>query len=164
MGASAMYHRGLCFLSLVLAALGLGPGLAHLLEMPVKLDYSPELYAAVTSTLYAFFGYAGALFQVGALASALALAYASRKHAGFRFAMAGASLLACSLILWGALVAPVNAAWARAIQDGSQPLPALYAQLRSRWEYGHVAAFVAWLAGYGLLQWFALGPGLEKKK
>lgn len=148
----------------MLAALGLGPGLAHLLEMPVKLGYAPELYATVTSTLYAFFGSAGALFQLGALASALALAYASRKHPGFRLAMAGASLLACSLILWGILVAPVNAQWAQAIHDGSQSLPALYAQLRPRWEYGHVAAFVAWLAGYGLLQWFALGAGSQKKK
>jgi hypothetical protein len=32
----------------------------------------------------------------------------------------------------------------------------LYAQLRPRWEYGHVAAFVAWFAGYCFLLWFAL--------
>jgi hypothetical protein len=60
--------RPLDFLALVLAGLGLGPGLAHLLELSVKLTYPPELYAAVTSTLYGFFGSVGAVVQVGAVA------------------------------------------------------------------------------------------------
>ena len=151
-----MRHRTLHFVSLVLAALGLAPGAAHLLEMPIKLNYAPELYAAVTSTLYAFFGSVGAALQVSAVVSAVALAYVSRKLPGFRFAVAGALLLAVSLVAWGALVAPVNADWAEAIRSGSPSLPSLYAQLRNRWEYGHAAAFAAWFAGYGLLQWFAL--------
>lgn len=152
-----MRHRALHFVTLVLAALGLAPGAAHLLEMPVKLSYAPELYAAVTSTLYALFGSVGAALQVAAVVSAVALAYVSRELPGFRVAVAGALLLAVSLVVWGALVAPVNADWAEATRSGSPSLPSLYAQLRTRWEYGHAAAFAAWLAGYALLQWFALG-------
>ena len=49
------------FITLILAALGLAPGAAHVLEMPVKMTYTPELYAAVTSTLYAWFGSVGAV-------------------------------------------------------------------------------------------------------
>ena len=35
----------------------------HVLEMPVKMTYTPELYAAVTSTLYAWFGSVGAVLS-----------------------------------------------------------------------------------------------------
>ena len=55
------------------------------------------------------------------------------------------------------MVAPVNAQWADATRAGSDALPDLYDSLRHRWEYGHVAAFVAWLCGFGALQWYALG-------
>lgn len=125
--------------------------------MPVKLNYTPEMYAVVTSTLYAFFGSIGAGFQVAAFVSAIALAYASRKLPSFGLVVTAALLLGASLVVWAAMVAPVNAAWAEASRSGARSPPGPYAQLRTRWEYGHVAAFVSWLAGYGLLQWFAPG-------
>jgi hypothetical protein len=152
-----MTISALRFLTLVLAALGLAPGTAHILEMPVKLAYTPELYAAVTSTLYAFFGSAGAVFQVGALLSAALLAYRSRYLAAFRFTLLGAVLLAISLAVWGAAVAPVNAEWAQIIETASEPLPTAYARLRLRWECGHAAACMVWFAGYCFLQLSVLG-------
>jgi hypothetical protein len=139
-----------------MAALGLAPGAAHLLEMPVKLRYTPEQYFAVTSTLYAFFGSAGALVQIGAVVIAGVIATVSRGLPAARFAVAAFVLLALSLLAWGALVAPVNSRWGEAIESGSRALPELYAELRLRWEGGHAAAFALWLAGYGCLQWFAL--------
>ncbi|OHB26020.1 MAG: hypothetical protein A2X84_13685 [Desulfuromonadaceae bacterium GWC2_58_13] len=30
-------------------------------------------------------------------------------------------------------------------------VPEVYLQLRTRWEFGHVAAFAAWLVGFSLL-------------
>ena len=148
-----MNHPALRFFSVLLAALGLAPGAAHLLEMPVKLGYTPERYFAVTSTLYALFGSAGALVQIGALVLAGVLAFASRRLPAARFTIAGALLLGLSLIAWGALVAPVNGRWSEAIESRSQSLPQLYAELRFRWEYGHAAAFALWLAGYCCLLW-----------
>jgi len=139
------------FVTLLLAALGLAPGAAHLMEMPVKLAYSPELYAAVTSTLYALFGSVGALFQVGALVSAIVLVYVERKSARSRLSMWGALALAASLVIWAATVAPVNAEWANVLRDAPASAPDAYARLRPRWEYGHAAAFAAWLIGYCLL-------------
>ncbi len=151
-----MHHRVLRFSSLLLAALGLAPGAAHLLEMPVKLGYTAEKYFGVTSTLYALFGSAGAVVQIGALVLTGMLVFVSRRLPAFRLAVAAAVLLGLSLVAWAALVAPVNARWSEAIQSGSQSVPQLYAELRLRWEYGHVAAFALWLAGYCCLQWFSV--------
>jgi len=151
-----MNLRALRFVSLLLAALGLGPGVAHLLEMPVKLNYTPEQYFAVTSTLYMFFGSAGAVVQVGALVVTGVLAFACRGRPAVRSVVAAALLLGLSLIAWGALVAPVNAEWREAIDAGSNSLPKLYHELRLRWEYGHVVAFALWFAGYCSLLWFTL--------
>lgn len=122
------------------------------MEMPVKMAYAPELYAAVTSSLYALFGSVGAAVQVAAVLSAAVLAYFSRREPAFRLVASAAALLAASILVWGVLVAPVNAEWARLVQASSEPLAGAYVRLRSRWEYGHVAAFVVWLLGYCALQ------------
>jgi hypothetical protein len=151
-----LVNRALRFFSLLLVALGLAPGAAHLLEMPVKLGYTPELYYAVTSTLYALFGSAGAIVQVGALVVTGVLAFLSRGLPAARLVVAAAVLLGLSLAAWGALVAPVNAQWSDAIKSGSHELPAIYANTRLQWEYGHAVAFALWFAGYCCLQWFAV--------
>jgi hypothetical protein len=53
--------------------------------------------------------------------------------------------------MWFALVYPVNAEWLRVIQTTPELVPEVYTRLRGRWEYGHVAAFIAWLSGVSLL-------------
>ena len=121
------------FLVLLLAALGLTPGAAHVLELPAKLAYSPELYAAVTSSLYGLFGTLGAVIQLGALLAAAALCYQSRQRTSFRLTLWGTLALGASLLLWAAIVAPVNAQWLQVIHSHSEPLPEAYARLRNRW-------------------------------
>jgi hypothetical protein len=150
------------FFALTLAALGLTPGAAHVLELPVKLSYSPELYSQVTSTLYALFGSVGAGVQLGALAAVAALAYSSRRLPEFIYVLLGAVCLAVSLLLWAATVAPVNAEWAQAINATPDDISTIYAKLRNRWEYGHVAAFLAWLTGYCALQWSVCSKGMQR--
>lgn len=56
-----------------------------------------------------------------------------------------------SLVLWATLVQPVNVAWGEALRSGPEAAQAEYMRLRGRWEYGHVAAFLAWLVGLCLL-------------
>lgn len=128
--------------ALTLTALGLAPGAAHLLELPVKLGYQPELYARVTATLYAWYGIVGGSVQVIALLTLAALALRERRKPTRRLYFAAAGGLLVSLLLWGLLVAPVNLDWAA---DGDV---AHYARLRTHWEFGHVAAFIAWLAAW----------------
>jgi hypothetical protein len=143
--------RTLRFVTLFLAALGLTFGAAHALEAPVKMRYDPALYAAVTSTLYRLFGSVGAAIQVGALLAAAALSFRLRGRPSFRLTLLGTLGLLLSLVLWSALVAPVNAEWGRAIATDPASVPDAYARLRPRWEYGHLAAFAAWLGGFALL-------------
>ena len=49
------------------------------------------------------------------------------------------------------LVAPVNSKIAQAIGSAPESIPALWMQLRDRWEYGHVVGFVLTLTGFGFL-------------
>jgi hypothetical protein len=124
-----------------------------MLELPIKLDYSPELYTQVTSTLYALFGAVGGSVQVAALIAASLLCYLSRKRPESIHLLLGAVCFAVSLLLWAAVVQPVNAEWADVSRSTPQAITTSYAHLRNRWEYGHVAAFLAWLTGYCSLQW-----------
>lgn len=139
------------FITLVLAALGLAPGVAHVLELPPKMHYDAELYAAVTSTLYRLFGSVGAAFQIGAILMAAVLTFLVRGRPAFRRTFFGTLGLVLSLVLWTALVAPVNAQWLEVIQSAPAAVPAAYLRLRPRWEYGHVAACAAWFTGFSLL-------------
>jgi hypothetical protein len=104
------------------------------------------MYAEVTSTLYAWYGIAGGSVQVAAVLSVALLALRSRHDPSNGFAAAAAASLLISLLLWGLLVFPVNSAWADAV--GSPEFATAYERLRLRWEFGHLAAFIAWLTGW----------------
>src|SRR5262245_44758196 len=143
-----MVPRAHLAVALTLAALGLAPGAAHLPELPVKLNYSPELYAQVTSTLYAWYGIAGGAVQVAAALTGVILAIRVRHSPSAGLAVASAATLVVSLVLWGALVAPVNSAWAEVGRANPAEFVSAYARLRARWEFGHVAAFIAWFTGW----------------
>lgn len=139
------------FVTLLLVALGLIMGGAHVLELAPKMAYTGPMYAAVNSTLYPYFGTVGALLTIAGILSAGILTYLVREHPSFRLTFSGTAFLALSLLLWILLVQPVNAEWANAMQTSPQTVPEIYLQLRSRWEYGHVFAFLAWLIGVCLL-------------
>lgn len=139
------------FLTLLLAALGLIMGGAHVLELPVKMQYDAELYASVTSTLYRFFGLVGGPIQVAAILAAILLCFLVHKRSSFRLTLLGTFSLVLALALWFALVEPVNAEWLRVMKSASESIPAAYEQLRPRWECGHVAAFALWLTGFSVL-------------
>lgn len=154
-----MPSRFLQVVALTLTALGLAPGAAHLLELPVKLAWPPALYAQVTSTLYALFGPAGGAVQMAAMAAVAVLAFRARHLPQGRLLAASAAALLASLLLWACLVAPVNAEWGNSADLSREEVAAAYARLRGRWEYGHVAAFIAWLAGWlGMAAAFAMRP------
>ena len=139
------------FATLLLGALGLALGAAHVLELAPKMRYDAEMYMAVTSTLYRFFGSVGAVIQLGAIFMAFVLAFLVRHRPVFRLTLFGTLGLVLSLVLWAVLVAPVNAEWLEMMKSAPDAAPEAYLRLRPRWEYGHVAAFVAWLIGFGLL-------------
>jgi hypothetical protein len=138
--------------TLVLAALSLTMESAHVLELPQKLSYDPQMYAAVNGSLYRYFAYVGGAYQIGAIIAAFVLALAvKQRRPAFAWTLTGAMLLLSAFVVWVVTVAPVNAEVATAVRLHADTVPALWAQLRYRWEYGHAAGFVLQLCGYTAL-------------
>ena len=141
--------RGWRFLTLVLAALALTMTSAHVLELPQKMQYDAQLYAAVNTTLYHYFATIGGVYSLGAIVAASVLAFLVRKHrSAFGWILAAAVLFVLWFMSWLMLVAPVNTQVAAALQSAPETVPALWMQLRERWEYGHAAGFVIQLLGF----------------
>jgi MFS family permease len=136
------------FTTIVLAALALTMTSAHVLELPQKMAYTAEMYAAVNTTLYRYFAIVGGSYQIGSLVSAIVLTVLVYRTAAFRWTLAGALLLVAAFVSWLILVLPVNREVAAALEASPQTVPALWMQLRDRWEYGHATGFVLHLAGF----------------
>lgn len=136
------------FLLLVFSALGLTPGMAHLVELAPKLAYDAHLYASVTSTLYRLYGPVFGPIQVGALALSAIVCWMVRRDSRRNLCLAALISFGASLSLWALVVQPVNVAWAAALSQDPAAADSLYTQLRSRWEFGHVVAFAAWFVGF----------------
>lgn len=107
-----MSLRVLRFIALMLAALGMTMGVAHLLELVLKMHYDAKMYEEVTKTMYRFYGIAGGPIQVADVLASATLAYRVRRRPGFRLTLGGAFCIALSVALWFGLVQPVNAQWA----------------------------------------------------
>jgi hypothetical protein len=140
------------FIAIVLAALALTMTSAHVLELPQKMQYDPQLYSAVNTTMYRYFATVGGVYSMGSIAAAGALAFLVRKHRpAFWWTLAGAVLLVLWFVSWLALVAPVNNQVAAALQAAPDSVPRLWMQLRERWEYGHATGFAIKLLGLSAL-------------
>lgn len=141
-------------LTLILAALSLGPSFAHVLEAPPRLKAWPQqlwIDTTVHHGQFTLFRSVGAPLDLLAILAAAVLAVLLRGEPGFKWVLAGAVLLALGLAAWSALVAPANsilATW----RTGSPPTD--FQAIRQRWESGHMAvallkllAFVALALG-----------------
>jgi len=147
------------FISLLLAALSLTMESAHVLELPQKMQYDAQMYAAVNTTLYRYFAIVGGVYQIGAIVAVLVLAFMLRKDgASFHWAAGAALCLVLAFLVWLAVVAPVNGQVAEALRAAPSSVPALWMELRGRWEGGHAAGFMLQLLGLGALIWSVL-PG-----
>ena len=147
-----MSVRAWRFATLLFAALSLTMESAHVLELPQKLQYDAVMYAAVNSTLYRGFAIVGGVYQVGSIILALVVTVLVRKrHPSFGWTLAGALLLAAAFLVWLTVVQPVNVQVANAIPTEPASIPALWMQLRFRWEGGHAAGFVIQVVGFACL-------------
>ena len=147
-----MFLRFWRFLTILLAALALTMTSAHVLELPQKMTYDANLYAAVNGTLYRYFAIVGGVYEVGSIIAAIVLAVLVRRRSGaHRWAVLGAICLIAGFLSWVALVAPVNAHIAGAMRNAPATVPTLWTSLRDRWEYGHATGFVLQLLGFSSL-------------
>jgi hypothetical protein len=147
-----MFLRVWRFVTLTLAALTLTMTSAHVLELPQKMQYDAQMYSAVNTTLYRYFAIVGGFYTLSSIVAAAVLAFLVRgRGPTFRWTLAGALCLLLAFGTWLALVAPVNSAVAEALRSAPESVPALWMQLRGRWEYGHATGFAITLAGVALL-------------
>jgi len=132
---------------LLFAALAMGMHLAHALELHPKLQWGPELYFAVQSTLYKWFGIIGPLLEIAALVLIAVLAYASRANrVMFPCAAFSAGMLVVGLGVWAAVVMPANiglSTWAI-----TRSTPDDWMALRAQWQFGQAGILGLHLLGF----------------
>jgi len=147
-----MLLKGTRFAAVLLAALTLGLGFSHLMQLPSRLGWDQYLWvgSTVQGGLYAMFGSVGAVIFVATVIALALKPYFVREHGrpGFKLAVAAAALFALGLVLWWVLVYPVNVELAKWV-DG--PVPADWMDNRARWEWGHTVIALVELAGFAAL-------------
>jgi hypothetical protein len=142
--------RAIQVLSLLLVALTMGQLYAHVLELGPKIQYPPQLYLRLNTSLYAWFGPPlGAAINTGAIVATAALAWLVRRHRRLRLLTGIAALLqVAQLVIYFARVEPVNVRF-RALPLGQ--IPSDFTALRAQWEYGHALGFVLFATAFLLL-------------
>jgi hypothetical protein len=142
-----MLLKGTRFAAIMLAALTLGLGFCHLMQLPSRMGWDQYLWvgSTVQGGAYALFGSVGAVIFVATVIVLALNAYFVREHGrpGFKLAAAAAALFALALGLWWVLVYPVNVELVKWV-DG--PVPADWTSYRARWEWGHAIIALVELA------------------
>jgi hypothetical protein len=147
-----MLLKGTRFVAMLLAALTLGLGFCHLMQLPSRLGWDQYLWvgSTVQGGLYAAFGSVGAVIFVATVIALALHAYFTREHGrpGSRLALIAALLFALALVLWWALIYPVNVELAKWVNG---PVPSDWTSYRARWEWGHAVIALTELIGFASL-------------
>jgi len=131
-----MALRSVHFAAVILTALALVPGGAHLFALPNKIDLAPDQYFVV-QTIYrgwALFG----IVLFADLAALVGLAIMLRgKPAAFRLALGSLLCIVATLFVFFVWTYPANVA-----TNNWTVVPANWQDLRAQWEYAHAAGAV----------------------
>jgi hypothetical protein len=128
------------FLGLLLTALSLAAGVAHVLALPNKIDLPRDDYFAVQQ-IYRGWALMG-IVLFGALISTLAWSVAARRNRReFVLALTAAACIVSSLAVFFLFTFPANQQ-----TDNWTSIPDNWRALRVQWEYSHVVAAALFLA------------------
>jgi len=145
------FIRAWRFITLMLASFSLSLSMAHLLELPQRMQFDQQLWVRVTvfENVYKLFGSVGAVFEITAILTAIVLIFlVSKRGSTFYWTLGGAIILVLAFVSWIVFVAPMNAEFARWLTN---PIPADWTRYRDQWEYAHaVNAFIK-IIGLSLL-------------
>jgi membrane protease YdiL (CAAX protease family) len=131
-----MRLKAVRFISLLFTALTLGPGLAHLLELPNKIHLPREDYLTVQQ-IYRGWALLG-IVVFGALISTLILTIMVRKKRRvFALTLTGLLCIVGAQVLFWVYTYPAN----QETNNWTQ-MPANWVEVRNRWEYSHAAGAV----------------------
>jgi len=145
------FIRAWRFITLMLASFSLSLSMAHLLELPQRMEFDQQLWVRVTvfENVYKLFGSVGAVFEVTAILTPIVLAFLVRKHGStFYWTLGGAILLVLAFVSWIMFVLPMNAEFA---QWGTNPVPADWTRYRDQWEYAHAVNALIKIVGLSLV-------------
>jgi hypothetical protein len=142
---SARASNVVFFVALLASALVLGPALAHLLELPNKIDLPRDEYFIVQKAYRGWSQIAWVLgIQVVALLAATILSRTERRVMILTL-LALACVLAAQGFFW-TFTYPANA-----VTANWTVAPDNWEELRRRWEYSHAAGATLQLSGFCLL-------------
>lgn len=118
----------------------------HVMEVAGKLRLDGATWLAVQQNLYVAFGRVGAVIELLAILLTWVVAVqVRRRRPAFRWTVAAGLCVSAGLVVWFALVAPVNDAlsgWTPAT------LPPNWSSYRDRWETGHAIHAALFAAGF----------------
>jgi uncharacterized membrane protein YkvI len=135
-----MTSKTIYFIALFFVALALGPALAHLLELPNKINLAREDYQTVQQ-IYRGWALLGVVVA-GALLSTLALSVTVRRERkAFVFALVAFLCIVGTQVVFWTYTYPTNEA-----TNNWTMLPENWQELRRQWEYSHATS-----AGLNLL-------------
>ena len=160
-----MSLRLIRFAVIMLAALSLGVGIGHLMELPARMAWDQDLWVGATAQggFYALSGPLGVLLQVFTIIALIVLAILLRRHSvgGAPFTIAAAVMFAIGLLVWWIFVYPVNVELAKWVNG---PVPDDWADWRGLWEWGQAANGLAQFAGFAALIASVLVTKVKKDK
>ncbi|HLT27823.1 MAG TPA: DUF1772 domain-containing protein [Zeimonas sp.] len=137
--------RALHFVAILLTAISMSAGWAHLLELPNKMKLSHDEYLVVQQ-IYDGWAWLG-IAVIGALAATVALAVVQRQqHIRAGHSVFAAACIALSLVVFFSVTFHVNQATQNWIM-----LPSNWETLRVRWEYSHAVGALLYLAALASL-------------
>jgi uncharacterized membrane protein YkvI len=135
-----MTLKTIYFITLFFVALALGPALAHLLELPNKINLARDDYQTVQQ-IYRGWALLGVVVA-GALLSTLALSVTVRRERkAFVFALVAFLCIVGTQVVFWTYTYPTNEA-----TNNWTMLPENWQELRRQWEYSHATS-----AGLNLL-------------
>jgi amino acid permease len=142
--------KALFFLAMMLTAIAMGAALAHLFELPNKIDISAADYLTVQRN-YDNWWIVGLSVPL-AFVSVLGLAIALRgTGTPFTLALIALALLVGEMVAFWGFTAPVN----RATENWTM-LPSNWEELRDQWEYSHAVRAILYVPAMGTLVMSAL--------
>jgi hypothetical protein len=140
------------FVVVMLAALSLGFGIGHLMELPARTAWDQDLWVGATAQggLYRLSGPLGALIQIVTVVALIGLAVLVRRLRadGLALTVLAAVLFITGLLFWWILVYPVNVELATWVNG---PVPTNWVEWRRIWEWGQAANGLLMLAGFAAL-------------
>ena len=124
------------FLALFLASLALGPALAHLLELPNKINLSRADYLTVQQ-IYRGWALLGIVIFSGLISTFVLTLLLRKQRRPFVFSLIGFLCIVGTQVVFWTYTFPTNQ-----VTSNWTMLPDNWEQLRRQWEYSHATGAV----------------------